>query len=720
MNIMCLLNKAYISTAKVFFASLFNNNSQPIDVYIFYSELSDSNIIQFERYCQQWNNKRMIFIPIDLEMLSSFHSINGFPVEIFYRLICIDTLSEKLDKILSLDLDMVIKSDISDLYNTDISGYALAACQCIYGTAFELNNQSRLNLPNDSVYFNAGMMLINLMYIREQKYNGNNLTNAMLNYARKHLDKLEWPEQDVLNVFFHNNYKLLDWKKYNCVPIPYIMKSEDVNKNIFTPLTKSQLKETTDFSGFSDYTQALAEQAHIIHYIGTTKPWKKNRPHSQTYDIFDSYYYTYENEAFDLFDSANSKEGRLILFVGVHDTLDIFMYELNEEFQKLGYKTLIYDTTKSSESLIALSDFIKKPVKAAITFNNLGFNMELTPGHNIWEDLNIPIINILMDHPYMHTNALNSAPHNSIVLCIDKNHMNYLTEYFPEISIVGFLPHGGSTSQTGSVVGSRSTIKCTLSQTPLPLSSRNIDVLYTGGISTPFIDNVKPDFDNLIISGENANKLETNIYNRLMNSPSLTFEEIIKDEVINTLHLNLDNKEMRNLIADMHYIEMLVTSEYRKKVIKTLVESGIKVTLYGSGWESCDWINNPNLNFKGRVSAYDAVQLMGNAKIVLNTMTWFKNGAHDRIFNGMLQGALTVTDTSVYMEDNFNGYEGANQNTVLFRLEEIDKLPEKINYYLNNLSVSQKIADRGREETLAHHIWSARARELHNDLLSQI
>ncbi len=622
MNIMCLLNKAYISTAKVFFASLFNNNPQPIDVYIFYSELSDSNIIQFERYCQQWNNKRMIFIPINFEMLSSFHSINGFPVEIFYRLICLDTLSEKLDKILSLDLDMIITSDISDLYNTDISGYALAACQCIYSTAFELNNKSRLNLSNDSVYFNAGMMLINLVHIREQKY--------------------------------------------NCVPIPYIVKSEDVSKNIFTPLTKSQLKE---------------------------------------------------NEAFD---SANSKEGRLILFVGVHDTLDIFMYELNEEFQKLGYKTLIYDTTKSSESLIALSDFIKKPVKAAITFNNLGFNMELTPGHNIWEDLNIPIINILMDHPYMHTNALNSAPYNSIVLCIDKNHMNYLTEYFPEISVVGFLPHGGSTSQTGSVVGSRSTIKCTLSQTPLPLSSRNIDVLYTGGISTPFIDNVKPDFDNLIISGEDAHKLETNIYDRLMNSPSLTFEEVIKDEVINTLHLNLDNKEMRSLIADMHYIEMLVTSEYRKKVIKTLVESGIKVTLYGSGWESCDWINNPNLNFKGRVSAYDAVQLMGNAKIVLNTMTWFKNGAHDRIFNGMLQGALTVTDTSVYMEDNFNGYEGTNQNTVLFRLEEIDGLPEKINYYLNNLSVSQKIADRGREEALAHHIWSVRARELHNDLLSQI
>lgn len=34
-------------------------------------------------------------------------------------------------------------------------------------------------------------------------------------------------------------------------------------------------------------------------------------------------------------------------------------------------------------------------------------------------------------------------------------------------------------------------------------------------------------------------------------------------------------------------------------------------------------------------------------------MPWFKQGAHDRVFNSMLNGAVCVTDTSGYLKDNF-------------------------------------------------------------------
>lgn len=37
------------------------------------------------------------------------------------------------------------------------------------------------------------------------------------------------------------------------------------------------------------------------------------------------------------------------------------------------------------ESLVKLSEFIKQPVTAAITFNNLAFNMELTEGETARE-----------------------------------------------------------------------------------------------------------------------------------------------------------------------------------------------------------------------------------------------------------------------------------------------------------------------------------------------
>ena len=87
---------------------------------------------------------------------------------------------------------------------------------------------------------------------------------------------------------------------------------------------------------------------------------------------------------------------RLIFFKGIYDTLDLFTEELSNAFRIQGYETEILDVRNMQESLIRLSEFVKQPVKAAITFNNLAFNMELREGENIWEQLGIPCINILM------------------------------------------------------------------------------------------------------------------------------------------------------------------------------------------------------------------------------------------------------------------------------------------------------------------------------------
>ena len=85
---------------------------------------------------------------------------------------------------------------------------------------------------------------------------------------------------------------------------------------------------------------------------------------------------------------------RVILMTGVYDTLDIFTYELKKEFEKIGLEVMIFDTQDMEGSMIKLGKFIQQPVKAVVTFNNLGFNMEIIKGQNIWEQLQIPCINI--------------------------------------------------------------------------------------------------------------------------------------------------------------------------------------------------------------------------------------------------------------------------------------------------------------------------------------
>ena len=82
-----------------------------------------------------------------------------------------------------------------------------------------------------------------------------------------------------------------------------------------------------------------------------------------------------------------------------------------------------------------------------------------------------------MDHPFCYKNALDHAPANAIVLCTDRNHMRYLERFYPQIPMIGYLPHAGKE----------------LSEVKRPLAERGIDVLYAGNLSSSFAENIIPD-----------------------------------------------------------------------------------------------------------------------------------------------------------------------------------------------------------------------------------
>lgn len=394
---------------------------------------------------------------------------------------------------------------------------------------------------------------------------------------------------------------------------------------------------------------------------------------------------------------------KLIFFTGVYDTLDLFSHEWIYIFQNLGYETLEINTNKMEEGLANLAKFIQTPVKAAITFNNLAFNLELVPGKNIWEELGIPCINILMDHPFCYPQAMKNAPANAIVLCVDKKHMDYLARFYPQITTVGFLAHGG----------------ICLDKEPIPIREREIDVMYAGGLSRKFVQNVMPDFSQFAFD---AKALADIVLKRLITNTSQTAEQAIEDTLMQQ-GIHLADDELAEVISKLHYVELLAVSFYREKLIRTMLEAGIQVHLYGPGWDICDFAGHPNLVWEGSIPARDVLDKMHHSKIVLNTMTWFKEGTHDRVLNGMLAGALAVTDESAYMQEEFLSYPQSGTESaqiVMFRLDEIDHLPGLVKNLLAHLDQMQKIADNGRQKAMQEHTWTCRAKELQDGLLNQL
>ncbi len=401
---------------------------------------------------------------------------------------------------------------------------------------------------------------------------------------------------------------------------------------------------------------------------------------------------------------------RLILLTGNYDILDIFTHELAHAFSNMGYEVFEFDCSDLKHSMPQFGRFMEREghISAVLTFNFYSTFMELKQNVNVWRDYGIPVITYLMDHPFCFHENLLKLGESDIVLCPDKNHMNYVTRFYPNVTVSGFLAHGGIEKFAEKK----------------PINQRSIEVLYAGGISLPNIEKTMPDFSKYDFDAKALGQLA---YEYLIKHHECTTEEVLEMQLYNT-GIFLSEEELPEFIADMHYVDLMVVSHFREKVIRTLAEAGIRVTLFGFGWEMFDWIKELNVDYRGRVSAYEIIDQMADAKIVLSTMTWFKDGTHDRVFNGQLQGAFAITDTSNYMVEEYRGLRpdqlqdakidlAPDEEIGLFELDEIDKLPGMIEQLLSDESRLQRLADNGYRKAKVSHTWEKRALELDRDLL---
>lgn len=387
---------------------------------------------------------------------------------------------------------------------------------------------------------------------------------------------------------------------------------------------------------------------------------------------------------------------KLVLFQGNLDTINLFSEQLKRGFLEFGYEILDFDLQQSTRSLGQLYQSMQEsPITAMLAFNSPFFGMELPSGENVWETLGIPCINILVDHPYWYHDILMRMPSTGIVLCIDRNHMNYVNRFYPNIPSNGFLAHGG-------------TAFC---PHPKPVATREIDVLYAGSLYADYITAQRPDFSAWNFPAE---QICERTIRQLLVTPEITIEDMLEKQ-LGLAGISLSDKDLRQFISSCVYIERTVSSHYREQIVGSIAKAGISLSLYGEGWSGCDWIRFPNVHYGGRISPEEVLEKMENSKLVLNTMPWFKDGSHERVFNAMLSGAGVLSERSAYLEETLPS------NTWLsFDLSQdsLAMLPQRVWSLLSDQDQVQAMASAGYDLAVSTHTWKARAQELHQDLLS--
>ncbi|MFP7299295.1 glycosyltransferase family 8 protein [Neobacillus niacini] len=244
MHIVTASNNNYAKHLGVMLTSLLENVNKDIDIHIYVIDgnISNENKSELQKVVTRFNIK-LNFIMVDNDLFTSFkvnENLGYISIETYYRVIIPNILGNDVTKAIYLDCDLILRDDISKLWEVNIDNYYLAAVEDKYK-----KRKKVLSIPRTSIYFNAGVLLINL-----KKWRENNIPNQVIQFIENNPQKLKLMDQDALNAILHRN----------CLKLDYTW-------NYAT--------------GY--WNQFKIDNPSIIHFTGPNKPWNSKTRYNHEY-----------------------------------------------------------------------------------------------------------------------------------------------------------------------------------------------------------------------------------------------------------------------------------------------------------------------------------------------------------------------------------------------------------------------------------------------------
>lgn len=176
-------------------------NSQDIEVvvYILDSGIAEKNKHKIECVSQKYNRKivwlaaKNICDELSINVVADRGSLSQYA-----RLFVSRDLPENLERVLYLDCDIIIRKSIRELWELDLHGKTIAAMM----DAFSKYYRKNIDLEENDIMFNSGIMLIDLKRWKEQQ-----VEKRLLNFISKKKGRIQQGDQGALNaVLSHDVY----------------------------------------------------------------------------------------------------------------------------------------------------------------------------------------------------------------------------------------------------------------------------------------------------------------------------------------------------------------------------------------------------------------------------------------------------------------------------------------------------------------------------------
>lgn len=225
------------------------------------------------------HNKQKILKSLDLtrcsvewlkpadDLLKNLKLTRYFSVAMYYRLLISELLPQQIDRAIYLDCDLVVTANLKELWDTDMDdNYLLAAIDTDFPYAASgLLNSEKFNIPPDSMYFNSGVLVLDL-----KKWRADGIASKIIQFIDQHPEDLRFPDQDGLNIVLAGQWGELDlrWNQ-----TPFIYKYSSWRDSPFSQETYNN----------------VINDPWIVHFASGFKPWNAYKLKKEYKELF--YYY---------------------------------------------------------------------------------------------------------------------------------------------------------------------------------------------------------------------------------------------------------------------------------------------------------------------------------------------------------------------------------------------------------------------------------------------
>lgn len=364
-----------------------------------------------------------------------------------------------------------------------------------------------------------------------------------------------------------------------------------------------------------------------------------------------------------------------------------FADELIEGFRELGYRCEVFDAR--SQMSTELREMAKRMYAFVLAVN----------GTFTSKDIEVETIELLkkncgqfvaymVDHPCHHRDRLSLFDRNILVTFPDRKHVEYVKQFYPQLTMVEFLPHAGMAAGKG--LGKA-------------FAERTHNLVFAGSYYDVMryektIEGMEAHTKNFVRACIQCLEQRPELTVEQAMSVVLYGEEALKQTV---LPINFSEKSNSDLLL---FLDEYIRTKVRAQVVSQVAASGQDIEVYGSGWESFTCNHMEHVHVRGEVDFGTLQKILDDTKIFLNIMPWFKDGSHERVFTAIEHGAVVLNDESTYLMEMLPDRE----MVFYYSLSSLEKIEEILTAMLQKEDMEQ-VRLAAQELVSRKHLWCNRS-----------